>query len=115
MHLAGEGTELLVNDRFQRLDNKCHVEITPAVPVVDIAEGTVFINPLSAHVGDADNNRLKALVAQTLHRLINMPLTGKAGVIVKQILPIMHINDRVSLAGLIIRGGQMNQNIPLVI
>src|SRR5690348_8040265 len=96
------GAEISVNDGLERIDHK--IQIPSALTVTKFGEWVVFLDAVRTHVGQADDDGLYAFAAQCFQRFIDFPLgTGKSGATIKQILAVVHINDRVTNIGLVIR------------
>ena len=89
----GRVQKLAVYDGLNCLYDEAQVIIAPASAQARFDEGTVFVQPVFTGVRNADDDGLDTFLAQGFHRLVNLPLAGKAGRCVKQILAVVHVND----------------------
>src|SRR5215212_1481589 len=108
-------TKVAINQRLNSVRQKRDIPITTTtLAQPQIPERAVLIDSMHARIRNADNDRLDALTTQRLHCLIDLPLTGVAQRLIEQVLPILHVNDRVALISVLVGRRKIHIQLALV-
>src|SRR5688572_17837920 len=115
MLAIGSGQIPVIDERLDRVDKKVEIQIPPPTAELRMLERRILGEPFTSHVRYADYDRVQPVEAYLGHGNVHVPRSGKARGGIEEILPVVHVDDRILAVSGRVSAGQRNEEVSLVV
>lgn len=97
---ARVGAIACIHPGFDHLDQEGQVGLALSLPVIGVRPRAELVHPLLAAIVDADRDELDAGFGGVgIQRLVEPPLAGIRGGVIKEVLPVVQVDHRIAPIG----------------
>lgn len=110
---VGFGAVMAVDVGLEGLDNEIGIVLPLPVPEFPVVVGAVFLDPFLPAMVDTDHDQLTYSPGRQLHKVpVDRP-AAKRCILIKEVLGILQVQDRVILPGVVIIMGKQGPDPPV--